>query len=389
MRCALISIIGQPRDGGDRVPLAVAGKTLARRQLDFALAAGCESIIVIGDGAAPEAIGLRHEAEAAGARFVAIRDSHGLLGAVRAADQLLVLVPGLLPETNAALAALGKGNALLVLAAGPGVAAGFERIDLERAWAGAMVLPGAKVERLAELPADSDPASALLRIALQAGIAERHLPEEVLVEGSWAMIRENETPGFADRQWLKRHLPAHPPRAPSRWLAYLALAPVALRLLAIRRAPLSLAGAAGLLLAGALGAASLELPALAFVLLALAVVLGELAMALAALRDVPFAHARTTRGLALALSLGIDLSLAGCGVLAIEGNWLHRLFPPLVLVGALHSRPAAGDAAVRDRGALAAVFALAASLDLLEPAIMLVGLALIAWDAAQSRITRA
>ena len=169
MRAALISMTGQPSG-------ALAGKTLARRQLDFALAAGCESVIALGDGASAQAIALRHATEAAGARFQAIRDSHGVLGVVRAADELLALAPGLLPEAGGALAALDKGAALLVLPAGPGVAAGFERIDLERAWAGAVVVSGAQVERLSALPADSAPASALMRIALQARVAAGLLP---------------------------------------------------------------------------------------------------------------------------------------------------------------------------------------------------------------------
>ena len=104
MRAALISMTGQPRAADGGAPLALAGKSLARRQLDFALAAGCESVIVLGDGGSAEAIALRHAAEAAGARFLAIREGHGLLGAVRADDELLALAPGLLPEAAAARA---------------------------------------------------------------------------------------------------------------------------------------------------------------------------------------------------------------------------------------------------------------------------------------------
>ena len=108
MRAALISMTGQPRAADGGAPLALAGKSLARRQLDFALAAGCESVIVLGDGASAEAIALRHAAEAGGARFQAIRDSRGLLGAVRAEDELLALSPGLLPEAPEALEVLAS-----------------------------------------------------------------------------------------------------------------------------------------------------------------------------------------------------------------------------------------------------------------------------------------
>ena len=173
MRAALISIEGQPHDAESGAVVALAGKSLARRQLDFALAAGAEQVIVLGGPAAPEAVELRHAAESAGAKILSIADGYGLLGAVRAADHLLVLAPGVLPEAPIALEMLGKGSSLLVLPAAQGVAAGFERIDLERAWAGAMVVQGGLVERLAELPRDIDPAPSLLRIALQAKVAER------------------------------------------------------------------------------------------------------------------------------------------------------------------------------------------------------------------------
>ena len=202
MRSALISMSGQPRGGDGKAPLAVAGKSLAQRQLDFALAAGCESVIALGDGGSAEAIALRHAAEAAGARFQAIRDSHGLLGAVRAEDELLALAPGLLPEAEAALEVLGKGKVVLVLPAGAGTAAGFERIDLERAWAGALVVGGAHVERLSDLPADIEPASALVRIALQGHVKERRLPDDLIADGSWTVLREGAVMQAAEQGWV-------------------------------------------------------------------------------------------------------------------------------------------------------------------------------------------
>src|SRR5690606_41211862 len=70
--------------------------------------------------------------------FPTRRSSDLLLGAVRADDELLALAPGLLPEAADALEGLGKRKGVLVLPAGPGVAAGFERLDLNRAWAGAL-----------------------------------------------------------------------------------------------------------------------------------------------------------------------------------------------------------------------------------------------------------
>ena len=44
------------------------GRSIADRQVEFALSAGCDTIVLIGNGASDEAIALRHIAEKAGDR---------------------------------------------------------------------------------------------------------------------------------------------------------------------------------------------------------------------------------------------------------------------------------------------------------------------------------
>ena len=384
MRSALISISGGPA-------VTLAGKTLARRQLDFALAAGCESVIALGDGGSAEAIGLRHAAEGAGARFQAIRDSHGLLGAVRAEDELIALAPDLLPEAPEAVDLLGKGKVVLVLPAGSGTAAGFERIDLDRAWAGALVVGGAHVERLSDLPADIEPASALVRIALQGHVKERRLPDDLIAEGSWTVLREGAVTSALEENWLKRHLTAATPWMPTRWLAAEALRPMTARLLAAGRSVEALAAGAAVVLGAAVLAAWFGVSALGFALVPVGGVLAQAAMTLAGLRLAPFGRARH-KDFAAGLPWLLDAALFACAVLAIDGSWLHRLFPPLVLLAALHllrpADPARWLALPADRSVLAALFAVAAALGLAEPAIMLAALALIALNLAKSGASR-
>lgn len=392
MRAALISLASQPRDTVRDAPLALAGKTLAERQLEFAIAAGSESVIALGDGGSGEAIALRHAAEAAGARFTAIHDSHGLLGALGANDELLVLAAGLLPEAEEALHAL-EGESLTVLPASAGVPAGFERIDLERAWGGALVIRGTRIERLSDLPADSDPASALLRIALQAHVPQRSLPEELVAGGSWAMLRDGEELARHERRWIERHARPLAPLSPSERLAELALRPLAGRLIEAGRR--SVDGLTfGILAALALSAVAAwySLGWLGFALVALSVVLSGMAAGLVRLQRAPFS--RRTRGISLlALLPGlVDAALLSCAVLTIEGTWLHRLFPPLVLLGALHALPGEalpkGQTVVTDRGLLALFLAVSASFGGLEQAIMLASLGLIVLSATYRRARR-
>ena len=60
---------------------------------------------------------------------------------------------------------LDEAPGVLVLPVEAGVAAGFERIDINHAWAGALRMPGRIVAGLGDLPADWNPVAALLRLA--------------------------------------------------------------------------------------------------------------------------------------------------------------------------------------------------------------------------------
>ncbi len=390
MRVALISIDGQPRDAARQVPLAIAGKTLARRQLDAALAARCERIVALGHGASAEAVALRHVAEAAGARFDAVQHSHGLLGTVRATDEVLVLAPGLLAETADLAELVGGGARVAVVPAGPGLAAGFERIDASRAWAGAAVVPGARVERLADLPADAEPSSALMRLALQGRAAERELSAEALGDGRWALVADGAETTSLEQAWLARHVGIASLWAPGRWLAAHLVRYFGGRALAAPRALAALAGGAFGALAGGVVSAWSGHAGIGFVLVALGAGLVQVAVALARLRAAPVEAG--ARGLTLVLALAGDAALLACAILASEDVGLARLFAPLVLLGALlaSAEPPRWDAArlPRDRAVLAALLALGAGLGAGGAAVMLAALGLIALNLAETRLTR-
>jgi len=85
----------------------------------------------------------------------------------------------------------------------------------------------------------------------------------------------------------------------------------------------------------------------------------------------------------------VDGALISCAALAIDGDGLHRLFPTLVLLGALHaSRPDRWPnlaALLGDRAVLALALALGTAFDVAEPAVMLAALAILALDAAVFR----
>ncbi len=392
MRAALISIVGQPQDGEGNGGARLAGKSLAQRQLAFALAAGAEQIVLQGDDTSQDAIEVRQVAERGGAKVIAISDGHGLLGVVRAADHLLVIAPGLLPEAPSALEMLGKGSSLLVLPASVGIPAGFERIDLERAWAGVLVIQGGLVERLAELPPDIEPSSALLRIALQAQVAERRLPETVLVDGSWVLLKSPADLAVAEGAWLKRNLPRGPGNRPTRWIAARALRALSTKLLEKSRAAGMIAAGSAVALLGGIGAAFFGWSTAGFLIVALGALGKELFSGLARLTIAPFDRAGRMRTLAVALGILIDLALASVAVLAIGQDWLHSLFPPLVLVGLLRAlrpeRRPGPSALVGDRMLLAFVLAVSSAFGFTEVVVMALALGLIAMETAQTLTRR-
>jgi hypothetical protein len=359
------------------------------RQLDFAIAAGCTRIVALGDGASAEAIALRHAAERAGARFQAIRHGRELLGAVRANDELLVLAPGLLPLAPEGLAELTRGSALLVLDADAGVAAGFERIDLQRAWGGALAISGGLVERLAELPLDSDPAAALLRIACQAQVSQRQLPESLLADGTWSMVRGEGSLRAIDSAWVERNLPPAGPFSPTQRLARVATRWFGGRLLTTPHAGGIVQGAGFALLAGAVALCASGYATAGFGILALATAVTAFSAGLERLGRATFAAAPKRWGWAMWRRAAVDLAVTAASVFAVEGEWQHRLFPPLVLAVALHAGKVEAWAGARallgDRGLLALLFCAAAALGVIEPTIMLVSLAILAVHAAKSR----
>ena len=377
MRIALIAT-------GDGTPASegglLAGRSLARHQLDFALALGCEKVILFGHGASEEAIALRHAAEAGGAQVQVVRGVRDLPAAVRGDDLLLVMAHGLLPDSSSAFEQLKEGTAVLILPAEAGWSAGFERLDLAAAWGGAMVLPGRLVAQLDQLPEDAEPIAGLLRIARQAGVPERPLAERELAEGRWQIVRGPDAVRTVEPGWLRRRLPPLSPLQPTAWFARILVRRFASRWAASPRVAWALPAVAVALLLAAVAAARFGLPPLAFAMLVAAALAIEANDALNLLGRATFLAKTKTSSVSLAFRLIWDAALLACGVLAIDGSPAHRLFAPLVTIGLLHLfRPALVEwrALAEDRGILAAFLAIAAALGFAEAGFMVLALLLI------------
>jgi hypothetical protein len=178
--------------------LKIGAGSIARQHLALALACECTKIICISRSLSPELVSLQHQIEGAGARFHCIPGARALAGLVTADDDLFVVTDGLLIPQLEARDLLSRWQGIVVQPAEIGIASGFERIDAENAAAGLMRIPGRLVEQLNYLPADCDVASALTRIALQAGVTQRRLPAEARVK----ILRNQIDADVTEAEWF-------------------------------------------------------------------------------------------------------------------------------------------------------------------------------------------
>ncbi|RPF70366.1 hypothetical protein [Aurantiacibacter spongiae] len=364
-------LISSPSSDADIAPV-VAGRTVAERQLLFANEIGCERVFFHGSGASPASIAARRQAERLGMRFEAFASSHALIAAVGDDDSLLVLQPGLLPEARTALELLrAQGNRVLVVSAGPGAAAGFERIDLDRAWAGAMKVPGRMLDRLRTLPEDAAPVAAILRIALQNRLPEARLQDDILDSGRWSVVANRAAAQARERDWLRTHMGEGKAGAISPYLASTTLMRFGASLLASDRAIPAIAIASVVLLGGAILAATRETPVVAFALLAFASPVVELLLEAKRLARAPFGSA----GRWPLLRRLLDLALLATAILAIDGLWYREAFPPFVLLAGLilsDRHPATWlTRSIGDRGLVAVLCAVLSAILLPEIAVII------------------
>ena len=364
MRVALISMLES--GAAPRGALRVGGVSVALEQLVLVLAMGCERIFCLAGRMTPEIAALQHEAERAGARFQLIPGPRGLLGQVSATDEVIALADGLFASVGDAVALLEPGPTVLVQPAESGVEAGFERIDARVASGGALRIPGRLIERLADLPHDCDAFSALLRIALQAGIAQRPLPPTGQGDGFWTLLGSEEQAHALEPLWIRRRIRHVRPFNPTRGLARLLVRSFGPALLHAGSGSRFVIGGAVVLLALALGIGWLGWPGLALGVTALAWLLGEATVVLRRIEADRVVPPGRNFSLHSAFDWSVDallVTLIAWAVPAGPGlSALDRLFPPLMLLALLRIVPRvlsqAWTAWLEDRALLAMLIGL-------------------------------
>jgi hypothetical protein len=365
---------GQP---APRAFLRVGGATLARHQLGIALALECQRVVCVAREVSPEVIALQHEAERAGVRLHVISGPRALAALVTANDELIVFTEGLLAAPQEVIALLEGGHAVLVQPIESGLAAGFERIDINHAAAGAMRIPGRLVEGLADLPADVDIPSALTRIALQAGIAMEPVPASAREGVRWKLVRDEVEAHAIESAWIRLHMGEGALPTPGIMLARLSVLTLGPSLLHAGSGwRLAAAGAVATMLL-ALGAGWFGYGAVALALGAIAWTIRRAAGLLERVERDSMSLRRSAISSGQVLGLLLDLEIIALVVWSASpppwDSLLTRVFPPFMLLCLVRLLPRVllrgWIAWLEDRALLALLLAIAAAVGVLAPAV--------------------
>ncbi len=259
-------------DGSEalRALVRLGGVSLARHQVELALRQDCERIVCFTVNLTPDIIALQHLSEAAGARFHSLTGARGLAGLVTADDTVLVLEDGLF-VTSGLMPDLRAGPPVVyVQPIDAGLAAGFERIDLNHASAGILRLSGSQVARLADLPDDVNVFSALQRIALQAAVPLRMIPPHDQAAACWTLVRCEAQAERLEAHWIAVRTQPDGAATPTQWLMRHVVRAFGATLLDSAGGMASLLVGAGVLLLLAVGAGWFGYPVVGLVFAGLA-----------------------------------------------------------------------------------------------------------------------
>ena len=391
MRVALIANRNEGAGAAETARPKLAGRSIAHRQADLALELGCERIVCLTDHPSPEIARMQAAAEKGGARFHAIVGPRHLPGLVKAVDEVLVIAPDLVAEAPFVSDALAGRTGILALPAERGVAAGHERMDGESAWAGVMLLPGALVDRLADLPPDCDPISGLLRIAMQASTRRVLLAPSALDHGELTLVRDAAVSAKAEKAWLDRRSGQAGWRRPASAAVRSVTRLLAPRLLARERTVPILVAAGSLLSAGGVAAAIYERAGAGLAMLAVA---AAAFLAGDTLRALGSGARPEPNGSRLA-GFALDAALITVAVIATPREPQVALFSSVVAVFALRLARLHGSAApvapFADRILVLILAALAAAFGTLVPALQLFAVASLGFELfvrSRSRLTQ-
>lgn len=231
LRTALLAAVKRTPTGGLRAEQELGGRSVLAWQVELVRALGCERIVCLCEAPGGQVLALQKRVEAEGGAFHAIRSNIQLASLVRADDELVMILDGLVADRATAMAASGfapENGARLdqwiaTISASHPLAEDhpedFERIDRDRHWAGLAVMRASHVHTVADLPPDSELMSLLLRLALQARVKGKPVESDTLDSGRWMLATNNEALAKRESALVESSVTVPPWSGPSNALA--------------------------------------------------------------------------------------------------------------------------------------------------------------------------
>jgi len=363
LRTALIAAVKRTKDVALRADCLLAGRSVLAWQAELAAALACERIICLCDTVSETILALQRDVEAQGREFHAVRSNLQLVGMVRADDELMMIADGLLADhaavTGLVLDKTGDTERALkkqIFTIGAEHQLSetypddFERIDRERHWAGIAVIRAGQVERLADLPADSDAMSLLLRLALQAKIECYPLPEDAIQseqgDARWLLAHDGAALLERENALIKTGVPQPFWTGPTDALASLSIRKATPRW--IEKGPEISALAAGAFAAGGLVLASFGFGVAGLSIAAIGAFAGSLSGSWASLRAKLWSRAtgaRLNRWMRSAMEMAALVTVVFAS--GLSPNPIVQFAVPILAIGLSYLAGRSGNTAIK------------------------------------------
>lgn len=168
------------RPGTLAATLPFGGMTLLEYQARLLTGAGAEQIFVAVGRMTPALLAAVNRAGKRGTMVEVVRSAEEASEKVDPSGRVLVIADGLVTTDPVMDRMAAEGGEALLVTDDPASGAAIERLDMKDSWAGIARVSGSQLAEIAQMPADYDFQSALLRVAVQAQA------EHVMLTPGWA-----------------------------------------------------------------------------------------------------------------------------------------------------------------------------------------------------------
>ena len=168
------------RPGTLAATLPFGGMTLLEYQVRLLTGAGVAHILVAVGRVTPALLTAVNRAVRRDVKVEIVRSAEEASEKVEPDVRVLVLADGLITSDAVIDRMVGEGAEALLVTDDANSPSAIERLDMRDSWAGIARVTGTQLGEIAQMPADYDFQSALLRVAVQAGA------EHILLNPAWA-----------------------------------------------------------------------------------------------------------------------------------------------------------------------------------------------------------